>query len=226
MIDYAGSFADKTRSDLQTLRGHVDGLATILLQRRERLAAIRTDRMLSAEAKERLIAQAEQQARGAWEALKVKADTAKAGIEKAIAVALKVERTPEEEVAYELRGSRLWARYKELLTSGTMDVLDLVQREAENLDSLEVLREELPDFLTARNKQPGEIQAVLDRIDALARPLLPDKQRTARDVQDEMSRGWPLLELSHGYALHELETGENWDVLPAWEGEQKVIRIA
>ena len=219
MVDFAAKlWSDKTWEGLKTLRGTPDALAALLRERRATLAKIANDPYASDLAKRELRAKAEVAYRDQLESLRASASRAKREVERAISDALHVKREPQEELAYETRAARTWARYKGLLDADAVDVLALVEREKDSLDGLHVLAEELPDYLATRNTPPALWDAIKGQLAAYERPLLSDTARLARDQQDEVADGWPRVETAMAYADAELETGDRWTVLPAWQG--------
>jgi Sec-independent protein translocase protein TatA len=202
---------------MSRLREHSKALAEALKKHRRALREITEDKMRSDLAKN----QARTAARAALGAtlnqLEASAKEDKRTLERQIADALKVQRTPEESLAYETRAARAWARYKGLLDAGEMDADALVDREKENSETLEVLREELPDYLRTRKVQPGLIDHTMRTLDGHATPLLPETQRVARRAQAELADGWPTVEAATAYAREEHQTGQPWNTLPGWE---------
>jgi hypothetical protein len=131
---------------------------------------------------------------------------------------------PEVQLARETRAVRLWERFRGILDSGHMDVLTLIEREKGNLESLGVLKEELPDWLLARNEQDAA-KGLLELIDRYERPLLTPAQRDARDALDEVADGYPRLVVGLALATDEIQRGNRATVLPAWESRFQKLDV-
>ena len=179
------------------------------------MAQVDADRRLSEEGKQEQRATVKERAIAELDQAEGFAGDAKGVMERAIAEALKVDRTPEEQLAYETRATRLWARFRPLLEGPhpALDPLELVQRESDNLDSLQVLKEELPDFMAAHG-QSDQLRATVPRCLRRPRRRYCRPRQLARKLQAEIADGWPRLTMAVNYARAEVVGDTPWTVLP------------
>jgi hypothetical protein len=215
------------KNHMPTLRETPSKVGKVLQTRRVMLAQVDADRRLSEEGKQEQRATVKERAIAELDQAEGFAGDAKGVMERAIAEALKVDRTPEEQLAYETRATRLWARFRPLLEGPhpALDPLELVQRESDNLDSLRVLKEELPDFMVAHG-QPDQLRAaVLKVLEEAETALLPPEAQLARKLQAEIADGWPRLMMAVNYARAEVAGDTPWTVLPSWGSKHEVVEV-
>ena len=217
MVTYIWQLESDAREPLARLRGHSKALAEAVRKYRARMQAIDADTMGSELWKTQEREKAKATLAAVLDAHAAQARVDKQALERLIAEANKVERGPEESLAYETRAARLWARYKGLLDADQLSADELVDREKENSEALEVLREELPDYLRTRKVHPDLIENTMQTLDSHATPLLPETQRWARKLQAELAQGYRNVETATAYAREEHQTGNQWNVLPDWE---------
>jgi hypothetical protein len=219
-------FRNKMNPKLEVLRYHAEGLAQMLRNRRANLIVAMADKYMNDAGKAMMRGAIDRQARERSEQLYSLATGAKADLERIIAEMLHVDLAPDAMLARETRAARLWARFRDLLDSGAIDALGLVEREAANLDALEVLIEELPDWLATKGAPDAVAAAVLGRAEEHATPHLSPTMRLAREMRKELATGWVRLQTAQNYAEAELESNTPWNVLPAWESGDKVVHVA
>lgn len=224
MTDKQYTHAPGLMNYLQSLKRRPQQMADILLERRRTFLKISQDLWINAEGMTAQRKQATDLAQQKLDMLAQEIQLDKEGLEDGCKKLLGETLTPEKQLAREMRAARLWERFRDVLGSGYMQAVDLIEREKGDLDSLRVLEEELPDWLLTRNEHDAT-KDLLAFIDRYKRPLLTPPQRDARDILDELATGHKRLVLGLALATEELKGGMMATVLPTWESRDQVINV-
>ena len=125
---------------------------------------------------------------------------------------------PDAQLAREVAATRMWARWKPLLDRSMLGVEELIDREMTNLPGLQVLLDELPDYMRARGDRAEVIDAFTGKARQYETALLPPVQRLARQLQAEIETGMTNLESARNWALAALTPYSSMEVnvLPDW----------
>jgi hypothetical protein len=131
----------------------------------------------------------------------------------------------QEQILTELKAQRLWARIRRKLDAYTEQAsllrgleaeIEQAGREGDRL-TLQVLREELPDYLAARRLTMPQ---VFDWLDQAEVPLLTPEQREARKALIELEQNLPRVLAALDTARRAMEKRAfKVPALPGWGGE-------
>jgi len=134
------------------------------------------------------------------------------------------EESPTESLARETAAARAWARWRPLLESGRLAPEALIERERENLDGLQTLAQELPDFMLGRGDRQDLIDVLRQQIRDHETALLPPARRLARALLAEIDTGMANIQGARKWANYELTADADVRVLPGWgKGESIAV---
>ncbi len=151
-------------------------------------------------------------------------------LEKLIAQALsKAQDDPTAELAKQIKYQRIWGRTKALLDTYQdaqtlhRGLSDIVQQAAEShdLDTLNVLLEEVPAYLATR-RMPSLWHPVSPTVQSALIAHASPAERRALQAQQELEIGWPRLAAAFSEAKRAVQRRATIGVLPGWSPDERV----
>lgn len=208
-------------SALRRLRGLPQKLADKVLATRKRIAAIQEDADLTLEAQMRQMEEQREGLMSAADDVEAAAVEALTAVEGTAEKARASEGDPASELLHENRLQRAWARLRSLLDAGR-EPLDLASEAEKASDRLafDALREELPTWLAAHNRQT-EIEptmaAVAEREAHLRTPAeqaMADAIATAKRLRETVATDVGLVRVDQETCAELYVLGEDGKTTP------------
>lgn len=197
----------------------VPAVKRIVETRRKSIAAALADPRFNNDYRAKLISEANDKARTELAALRVARDAAIEAERAAITRARTVKVDPNTAILAQLQAERAWNRTVRRLDAGA-DPLVVVQEAAKAGDRamLDILAEEVPSYLEAKQSSRQAIDGVATMIGRAIEPLKTDAERQTDTREAALEKAVYVADFSLGHAEHELSTEQPVPILPLADG--------
>jgi hypothetical protein len=214
--------------DFSVLQGIPEQVANLLFELSQKIVGVESDGSLSLAGKNAKIDQLVGAALAELDRLEQTAQSEGERIETRAKILLDGKPEPEsvqEKILSELRAQRLWSRMRRKLDAhqdnaallrAVEDIIDRAGREADRL-TIQVLREELPDYLAARRLTAPQI---FDWLNQAELPLMTPEQRQARQALMTLEANLPRVLAAIDTARQAIaKKAFKVPSLPGWNGQ-------